>query len=192
MTHRSLPNMPILPKEPDIYPEALLDDPLAVEDTWWLLYTRSRQEKALLRYLRQHEIPHYAPMIPQRYRSPAGRIRESFVPLFSTYVFLRGGNEERYQAVCSGNVMKADEIVQVDDLVQDLTQIRDLIAMDVPMSLESRIEAGDRVRIKNGHFAGYEGLVERRENETVLLISVRFMEQGVSVRLDDCQVEVIG
>ena len=45
---------------------------------------------------------------------------------------------------------------------------------------------------KFGAFAGYEGVVLRREQETRLLVSVKFMEQGVSVKLEDCQLELIG
>ncbi|MEM1226945.1 MAG: transcription termination/antitermination NusG family protein [Planctomycetota bacterium] len=183
--------MPILPKEPDCYPDTLLDDELAEDDSWWLLYTKSRQEKKVARHLQKEKIPHYAPFIPQRYRSPNGRLRTSYVPLFLTYVFVRGGNEARHEAVCSGGVMKATPIVQTDQLITDLRQIRDLIAMEVPLTVASRIQPGQRVRVRNGAFAGYEGTVLRRENETLLQVCVRFMDQGVSVKLDDCQLEPI-
>ncbi|MEM6978460.1 MAG: transcription termination/antitermination NusG family protein [Planctomycetota bacterium] len=183
--------MPILPSEPDCYPHDLLDLEIPEDDAWWLLYTRPRQEKKLARYLREHNLPHYSPLVPQRYRSPAGRLRTSYVPLFSTYVFLRGENQQRHEAVCSGSVMKSSPILQVEDLVDDLRQIRDLIAMEVPLTIESRIEAGQNVRVRNGSFAGYEGVVIRRDRETRLLVCVRFMDQGVSVKLDDCQLEPI-
>ena len=184
--------MPILPAEPDCLPEDLLDLPASETASWWLLYTKSRQEKSLMRQLRKHEIPHYGPLIPQRRRSPAGRIRESHVPLFAGYVFLQGDNEARYEAVCTGHILKADPIPDTETLVQDLRQIRDLIQLGVPLTIESRLQAGQQVRIRSGAFAGYEGTVLRREQETRLLVAVRFMEQGVSVKLDDCQLELIG
>ena len=64
--------------------------------------------------------------------------------------------------------------------------------MGVPLTLESRLEAGQCVRVRSGAFMGYEGVVLRREQETRLLVSVKFMEQGVSVKLEDCQLELIG
>ncbi len=76
--------------------------------------------------------------------------------------------------------------------LSDARQIRDLIDMGVPLTIESRLEPGQHVRVRSGAFAGYEGTVLRREHETRLLVSVRFMEQGVSVRLDDCQLEPLG
>src|SRR5690554_3315743 len=95
--------MPILKPEPDCFPENLLDQ-LEDEVPWWACYTRWRQEKQLMRALRQSGVSHYAPIISRRYRSPAGRVRESFIPLFANYVFVYGDEMARYQAVCSGCV----------------------------------------------------------------------------------------
>lgn len=184
--------MPILPQEPDCHPTDLLDHDERMQDEWWLLYTKSRQEKQLMRHLRQLDLPHYAPQIPHRRRSPAGRIRTTYAPLFNNYVFLCGDNDARYQAVCTGCVQKATEITDVQRFVEDLRQVRDLITMGVPLTLESRLEPGQHVRVKSGAFAGYEGTILRREQETRLLVSVHFMEQGVSVKLEDCQLELIG
>ncbi|TWU37083.1 transcription termination/antitermination protein NusG [Novipirellula artificiosorum] len=185
--------MPILPQEPDGLPENLLDLEQVLTQTWWLMYTKSRQEKLLMRQLREEGVWHYGPQIPQRKRSPAGRIRTSFVPLFSNYVFVTGQTDEaRYKSICTGCIIKAAEITEVDDFIADMKQIRDLIDMGVPLTLESRLQPGQMVRIRSGSFAGYEGTVLRREGETRLLVAVRFMEQGVSVKLEDCQLELIG
>lgn len=183
--------MPILASEPDCYPENLFEASDLAERTWWLLYTKSRQEKQLMRHLRQLDLEHYGPQIANRKRSPAGRIRTSYMPLFTNYVFLCGEEMARYKAVCTGCVLKATEVVNTSEFVEDLRQVHELIQMGVPLTLESRIEAGQRVRIKNGPFEGYEGIVLRRENETRLLVSVKFMEQGVSAKIDDCQLEAV-
>jgi len=145
-----------------------------------------------MRHLRRLDIPHYAPQIAHRRRSPAGRIRTTYAPLFNNYVFLHGDDELRYKAVCTNCVQKASKITDVELFVQDLSQIHNLINLGVPLSIESRLQAGQRVRVRSGVFAGYEGVVLRREQETRLLVSVQFMERGVSVKLDDCQLEVVG
>jgi transcriptional antiterminator RfaH len=114
------------------------------------------------------------------------------VPLFNNYVFLCGGENDRYQSICTGTVQKATEITDIDVLIRDLGQIRGLVDIGAPLSIEGRLIPGQPVRVKNGSFAGYEGVVIRRDQETRLLVSVRFMDQGVSVKLDDCQLEPIG
>jgi transcription antitermination factor NusG len=169
----------------------LADDAVLLQP-WWLIYTRSRQEKQLMRHLRKLDVPHYAPQIANRRRSPAGRIRVTYQPLFNNYLFLCGDDESRYMAVCTGCVQSASKIDYVEPFVSDLRQIYKLIEMDVPLAIEARIEPGKQVRVKNGAFAGYEGIVLKRMQETHLLVCVRFMEQGVSVKLDDCQLEVLG
>ncbi len=51
--------MPILSKEPDIYPTNLLDTNTAAEQPWWAMYTLARQEKKLMRMLAQSDVAFY-------------------------------------------------------------------------------------------------------------------------------------
>ncbi len=182
--------MPILRSEPDCFPPELLSN---VDESlpWWACYTRSRQEKQLMRSLRQASISYYGPVITRRYRSPSGRVRESHLPLFANYVFVCGDEMARYQAVCSGCVSRTIEITRPAELVSDLRQLQQLVLTGAPLSPEARIDSGDLVRVKNGQFAGFEGIVVRRQQQTCLIVQVRFMNQGASVVLDDCQLDLL-
>jgi transcription antitermination factor NusG len=183
--------MPILSRELDIYPEHLLEDGFAADSLWWAMYTLPRHEKKLMRSLVDIDVAFYAPVIPRRYRSPNGRLRTSMQPLFGSYVFVCGDEMQRYQAVSTGCVSRWLAVGNPVELVQDLKQIQSLIAQDAPLAPERRLEPGQRVRIRNGAFAGYEGVIVRREREVRLQVFVRFMDQGVSVLLDDCQADPI-
>jgi len=183
--------MPILRREQDLFPEDLLSSDLATQSPWWAMYTLAKHEKKLMRQLVEQRIPFYAPVIERRYRSPNGRLRKSYEPLFGNYVFVCGEEDTRYQAVCTGSISRCISVARTEELVVDLRQIKDLISADAPLTPESRLEPGQRVRIRNGVFAGYEGVIVRREREVRLQVFVRFMEQGVSVQLDDCQADPI-
>lgn len=183
--------MPILKREADIHPEDLLVSPAALSQPWWAMYTMSRQEKKLARELIKLNVPFYAPLIERRYRSPNGRLRTSYEPLFGNYVFVCGGEDERYRAVCTGAISRCLPIPAPEELVADLLQVRGLINMSAPLSPESRLEPGQRVRVRSGPFAGYEGVIVRREKDVRLQVSVRFMDQGVSVSIEDCQADPI-
>ena len=186
--------MPILARESDIFPEQLLDPPIGetvAAAPWWALYTLPRREKELMRRLRALELPFYGPVIEQRKRSPRGRIRKSYVPLFSSYVFLRGGEPERYRAMTTNCVSRCLPVSDGERLADDLRQIRRLILADVPLTPESRIQAGAQVRVRSGPLAGVEGVVVRRQNKERLLVAVRFLQQGASLLLEDFQVEAI-
>lgn len=186
--------MPILAQETDIFPENLFE--VAGRETdpavcWWALYTLSRREKDLMRRLLALEVPFYCPIIPKRNRSPAGRVRTSYVPLFHNYVFIHADEMQRYHAVSTGCVSKQMQVVDGMELTDDLRQIHGLIQAGVPLSIESRLQAGEHVRVRSGPFAGYEGAVLRREGERRLLVAVNFLQQGASILLEDCQVEII-
>ena len=183
--------MPILKREIDIHPADLLASPQALSHPWWAMYTMARQEKKLARELLRMDIPFYAPLIERRYRSPNGRLRTSYEPLFGNYVFVCGEGAARYRPICTGAVSRCMPVPLQDELVSDLRQIHDLISTAAPLAPESRLEPGQRVRIRNGSFAGYEGVIVRREKDIRLQVYVRFMEQGVSVSIEDCQADPI-
>ncbi len=183
--------MPILKREPDIFPDDLLASDLATSQPWWAMYTLARQEKKLMRLLRETQIAFYCPVIQRRYRSPNGRLRTSYEPLFGNYVFVCGDESARFAAVSTGCVSRHLVIEQSAELVQDLRQIQKLISSESPLSPESRLAPGQRVRIRSGSFAGYEGVIVRRDKDIRLQVDVRFMEQGVSVSIEDCQADPI-
>lgn len=187
--------MPILPREPDLFPEDLLDSvrPFHPEAParWWGLYTLSKKEKALMRSLRALEIPHYGPLISRRYRSPSGRMRESFVPLFPNYVFIYGDDEQRRVALTTNYVSRCLTVPDDDLLTADLRRVQQLVATGAPLTPEARLEAGEEVRVKSGPFKGLEGVVIHRRGQQRLVVSVQFLQQGVSVLLEDVSLERI-
>jgi len=186
--------MPILPKEPDVFPETLFEQPdfdLPEDLGAWAVYTLSRREKDLMRRLRQMSIAHYGPMIKRRSRSPSGRVRHTYVPLFPGYVFLFATEEQRQRALTTNCISRCLPIPEPAELWRDLIQIRRLIGSDAPLSPEARIEPGMMVRIKSGSMVGTEGHVIKRHGQERLVVAVRFLQQGASVLLEDVQVEQI-
>ncbi|MFO0014450.1 MAG: transcription termination/antitermination NusG family protein [Planctomycetota bacterium] len=185
--------MPILKQEQDLWPHDLLSPDFIAggNQLWWTMYTMPRFEKKLMRQLTDLHIPYYGPTIRRRFRSPAGRIRTSYEPLFPNYVFIYGDEMARYRAVTTGSVCRWLPVARQDELFVDLRQIHDLIQTEAPLAPEAKLEPGQRVRVRSGVFKGFEGTVLRRENEIRLLIAVRYMGRGASVALDDCQLDPI-
>jgi transcription antitermination factor NusG len=181
--------MPILKRDDDIWPANLLAEDCEWLDrsdlVWWCVYTLSRREKNLMRKLAAWEVPYYAPLAPKRYRSTAGRLRTSFIPLFPNYVFMLANNEMRHLAMTSNCISRCNEITDREQLLADLRQIHEVIGAGVPLTPESKLQAGDRVRVRTGPFRNYEGTVIRRAGKTRLLLSVRYLEQGVSMEIDE-------
>jgi transcriptional antiterminator RfaH len=185
--------MPILPREPDIFPDNLLaEDCAASGGNWWALYTLARREKELMRRLRGAGISHFGPLVKRQSRAPSGRVRQSYVPLLASYVFLCGSEEQRVSALQTNCVSRCLSVADPAQLMFDLRQIKRLIESDAPLTPEARLVPGVRVRVRTGPLAGLEGSVVERRGRQQLLIAVRFIQQGVSIQIEDYLLENIG
>lgn len=176
-----------------VHPHDLLDStalPGTKERQWQVLYTKARHEKAVARQLQVRGIPFYLPLIDKT-AVCRGRRVSSRVPLFPGYVFLYGDADERRQSLETNRVSQVFDVPSCDELLWDLRQIQQLIAARTPLSSESRLAPGQRVRVKHGSFQGLEGTVVMRRGETRLVISVEFLQRGASVAIDDFMVEAI-
>ena len=182
--------MPILAAEPSLYPHNLLEDPPAAdgERQWWALYTRSRQEKSLARQLYAMEVPYYLPLVP-RASLIKGRKVKSLLPLFGSYVFMYASDTERIEALSTQRVAHLFRAPDSQRLTRDLRNVYSLIANGAPLTVEARLDAGQRVRVKSGSLMGIEGTVVARRGEDRLVVAVEFLQQGVSILISDFQVE---
>ncbi len=185
--------MPLLKPEDNQYPPLLLEEPATPEflgqRTWWAVYTLSRQEKALMRVLLAKEIPFYCPMAENQYRSPAGRRRVSYLPLFSNYVFVRGTEEQRHAALASNKVSKCLPVLEPVEFVEQMRVIWRLIAASRPITIESTWTTGMRVRVKSGPLEGAEGVISERRGGRYWLVEVTILKRLVSVQLEDWDLE---
>ena len=190
--------MPILSSETDILPHDLFDvaEPLDAEGEanpdrqWQVIYTRSRQEKSLARHLATHEVPFFLPLIKQKSLN-RGRRTSALHPLFAGYLFMYGDADERVTALKSNRISQVLEVEDQQQLRTDLAQLHRLIVADSPLTAERRLDTGRKVRIKAGALAGVEGTVICRRGAERLLIAVNYLNQGVSVQIDDFLVEPI-
>lgn len=184
--------MPILAQEPDMFPESLLDKPAGgPDDLWFAMYTLTRQEKELMRKLRRLNISHYGPMIQQRKRSPQGRIRTSYMPLFTGYVFVRGDEVARHNAVSTGCISRCLSVTEYEELVGDLRCIRQMIVAGSEVRPEPKPLVGRMAVVKNGAMKGLKGTITKTLSHHRLTVLVNFMQQGASVIVDEADIELL-
>ena len=88
-------------------------------------------------------------------------------------------------SLATNRVLRVLPVNDSNRLIDDLRQIERLIQCNAPLTVESRLQAGSRVRVRSGAFAGVEGVVLRRRGQTRLLVSINFLQQGASVEIDD-------
>lgn len=178
--------MPLLPLEPFVFPESLLDAPPDVGDgsaRWWALHTRPRAEKVLARRFLGKRLPFFLPLYQRQWRS-RGRLLRAYLPLFPGYVFLHGPEPARVAALTTNLVVRCLPVDDQDHLHHDLARVYRLIAAGAPLSPEERLRAGARVEIVSGPLAGMEGVLLKRGQRAQFFVEVQFLQRGVSVELE--------
>jgi transcriptional antiterminator RfaH len=177
--------MPILPAELDRFPETLFEGYVASPgESWWVLHTRPRQEKALARELRERGLPFYLPQVARR-SLIRGRVMTAHVPLFTSYLFLLGNDRQRLTALGTRRVVQALAVSDQARLGAELAQVHRLIEAGAPITPEERLGPGAEVEICSGALAGLRGTVVRSAAGRRFVVRVDFIQRGASVELDD-------
>ena len=171
--------MPILKREPDVFPEGIFDMP----EPWFVAHVRSRQEKALARYLTHYEIAYYLPQAEKRVRRD-GRNFVSHLPLFPGYAFFRGSDGSTSRALRSHLIVKLIAPLDQEALQIELKQLRDLQMSSGRLNSYPDLLPGDPVLITEGAFAGYRGVIVREKSTERLIVSISFIRQCVVVDID--------
>lgn len=194
--------MPILPAEPDLYPSDLWQGHVADDGggevdeegparKWWCLHTKPRQEKAAARELRAQRVAYYLPQVVHEDRTPAGRKTRSVLPLFTSYLFLHGGEPERLLALKGNRLVRVIDVADQAAIHYDLKQIYQMLSSGLAVVPEPTVPVGARVRILNGPLTGIEGRVIRRGKRDQFVAVVHFLGSGATVDLQDWQVEQV-
>jgi transcriptional antiterminator RfaH len=179
--------MPLLPREPFVSPPTLLVDgptEAAPPGRWWVLHTRPRAEKTLARRCLRRDVAYFLPVHKRQWRSNAGRLLSSYVPLFTSYLFLHGDDAARLVALETNLVVRCLAVDDQAQLYADLARVHQLIVADAPLTPEERLQPGDLVDIIAGPLTGLHGKVLRRGKQLKLLVEVQFLQRGVSTEIE--------
>lgn len=185
--------MPILDAETSLYPATLLTSLQQQEDerNWFVFHTKARQEKAFARQLHGFGLPFFLPLV-QKENLIRNKKVTSHIPVFNGYIFLYVTEEERVQALTTNRTTNILPVEDQHQLVSDLQNVQQLILADAPLTVERRLVAGQRVRIKAGPMQGLEGIVERRRGQSVLYVAITMLQQSATIEIDDFLLEPIG
>jgi transcription antitermination factor NusG len=169
--------------------------PLPIETSnpasdWYALYTRHQHEKTVAQVLTRKGFEILLPLY-ESVRRWKDRTKVLSLPLFTCYVFLKGGLERRcevlntpgiYELLSTGGQPIAIPTAEIDAIQQ---------VMKSGLRLEPHpfLKIGERVRIKRGPLAGLQGLLVRQKNVYRLVISVEMLGRAAVVEVDSFLVE---
>lgn len=159
-------------------------EPLTQTDRmWFVLHTRSRQEKALAEQLQKFSIEHFLPIV-QIERRYGHRMRIVEKPLFPSYLFMHGSREDRAQAMTTNRIANVLDVPDQQMLVRELKQIQAAISSGITLDPYAYLHVGHWVRVRSGPLMGLEGRVEDRRKAHRLVLQVQVLGQATSLEID--------
>lgn len=146
--------------------------PLPSEGDWFVIHTRSRQEKTLYNQLVAMDVPCFLPLITG-VRYHGHRKATVDMPIFPSYVFLRGSREQAFQADRTGRVVQIITVKDQQQIDWELHSLHLAVTRQAPLEPYAFLTKGRRVVVRAGPFMGIEGIVEdRRRDKLVLQINM--------------------
>lgn len=155
----------------------------AMTGQWWIAHTRARFEKAFAFDLLARGTGYFLPLI-QRVKMSGGRKRHVMLPLFPSYVFFCGTEEDRYAALATNRLCRVIETVDQAGLLAELTSLETALACKAVLDPYPFAAVGRRCRVRSGPFEGLEGVVIERDGPTRLVLQVKLLGQGASMEID--------
>jgi len=155
---------------------------------WFVLHTRSRQEKALAEDLTARGISYFLPLVNKvRYWGKRKAMVDE--PLFPGYLFLRGELEDAYTADRTRRVARIIAVSDQKRLLWELQNLSRALRNQAPLDPYPYLRKGVRVEVKSGPLRGLQGLVESRTSIERLILAVDMLGQAVSVELHGAMVD---
>ncbi len=164
-----------------------LDGPIG---DWWVVHTKARQEKALAGDLDKRGIGCFLPLVRAMHRHGGRKVLVQ-LPLFPSYLFMCGGEAERYSVLMTHRAATVIPVADQEQLKRELRQIHLVITSEEPVDLFPGLKAGCRCRIVRGSLRGIEGVVVRRRDVCRVYLNVEVLGQSAEAEVDPSSVEVI-
>ncbi len=153
-----------------------------------IAHTKSRQEKSLVTDLASGGVGAYLPAVPEL-RTHGNRKRWVEMPLFTGYVFVRGGPDVGGTVRRTGRVASVIEVIDQGQLTHELRQIHHAIASGARLTATPMLAAGVAARVARGPLRGLEGVVESIDSAERLVLIVHTLGRATAVEVNPGDVE---
>ncbi len=169
------------------YPEI---QPAPDGHAWFILHARPRAEKKIRDHYQREGWTIFLPLRCKEHRY-GGRVRVFWSPLFAGYVFGCFPEKHRYKLKQDHHVANVLPVVDQATLVDQLQQIRQAVACGEMLEVMPGVKTGTRVRITAGPFKGVEGIVEKVEGKTRVIVGIEMIQQAVAIGVESQAVELV-
>lgn len=154
---------------------------------WYAIYVKSRHEFVVSGELQSKGIETFLPSVT-KLNQWKDRKKRVDVPLFPGYLFVSiAPDPEEFL-----RVLKTRGAVTFISLEpghptpvapEEIRALKILLDVGEKIDVYPHLKQGARVRVKNGAFRGAEGILARKEDHHVLLVSIELLGRSVGVKI---------
>ncbi len=159
---------------------------------WYAAYTRAQHERAVAEQAAAKGLEALVPVAKVR-RDWKQRVVHLPMPLFPGYVFVHMQLDQRLQLLSIPSVVRLVSFngTPATISVSEIEAIRTCMANASGMRTDQYLQAGCRVRIREGIMAGIEGIVVEQSSVRRLVISIRMLQLAFSIDVEAENLEPI-
>jgi len=155
------------------------------KSSWCAIYTRHQHEKTVSEMLEAKGFEVFLPLYDST-RKWKDRCKVLSVPLFPSYVFVRGAVERRLPVLTTPGVhmiiSRGERVATIPE--DEIDAIRRTMEGNFRVEPHPFLRCGERVRVVRGSLEGVEGVLTRKKNLFRLVLSVEMLAQSVAVEID--------
>lgn len=153
-----------------------------VTPVWYVVHVKPRCEKKLAEYCAKNTVTCDLPLreetkIYQRRRVTVTK------PVFPGYCFLHYDDRQRVTVLKSNLLVRTLKVFDQEQLVRELEQVHQALAVDPTLDACAAFQAGKRVAIRSGPFRGLEGVVQMVRGKARVVLNVEMIGRGLAVEV---------
>jgi len=162
----------------------------SAQPRWYALYTCSRHEKRVAEQVEQRRLSCYLPLY-RSVRRWKDRRKELQLALFPGYVFVHMTLSDKLTVLeLPGVVGLVSFNGQPAALpAEEIETLRSRLSSDARVEPHPYLRMGRKVRVCNGPFQGFEGILIRRKDRCRLVFSIDLIQRSLAVEVDEADLE---
>lgn len=157
---------------------------------WWVAHTKARNEKALAWQLCKMDIPYFLPLVEKTTKKGKRKFK-SLLPLFGGYMFFCGDEEARHKTLTTNRIANIISVADQKLLIDQLQAVHTALTCGSEVDPYPSVVKGKRCRVISGPLKGIEGIVEKKESVTKILLKVDILGQSAAVTIDPGSLEAL-
>lgn len=162
--------------------------------SWFVMRTKPRNEFKVFEQIISKDIEAFLPKV-ERIRIWSDRKKKIFVPLFPSYLFIYGDNNERLNAISNtigamGYLMYRKRPAVITE--KEIENIKISLIEPDRIKVEAiQITEGDTVEITYGPFIGLTGIIKEIRGSYKLVVNITELSASLNIELNASEVKLL-